>query len=204
MSLKAKEVIMLTELDVINAILATKGMRPLNSLASDHPSLPPAKSKLDNTMNKTQNLGLWFNTSYPTLKLNSDSEIVLPAGTLHCDPVKTSYRTAKRGNRLYNLDTSSYIFDTELEVKLVLELPFDDLPESAKQYVRDAARYEYYLDEDGTEPKLTRFERARGVSWAVFYREHLRNRDVNYLHGNNLTRLMSRGTGSTRRILPRE
>lgn len=195
---------MLTELDVINEMLAAVGMAPVTAQDTRHPSYTKASNKLKTISNKVQNLGLWFNTTYPTLRLNTSGEIVLPSGTLHCDPVNTKVNAAKRGARLFNLDAQSFVFTQEVKVKLVTQLELPDLPETAKQYIKDSARYEFYLDEDGTEPKLSNLRNAQQIAWTLFYREHLRNKDVNYFDGPNAANNLARGRSRLRLPGPQE
>ena len=195
---------MLTELDVVNEMLSAVGMAPVTAQDTRHPSYNKASNKLRTVMNKVQNLGLWFNTTYPTLRKNTAGEIILPAGTLHCDPTNTKINAAKRGSKLFNLDKQNFVFDADVKVKLVVQLGFRDLPETAKQYIKDSARYEYYLDEDGTEPKLSNLREAQNVAWVVFYRDHLRNRDTNYFRGPNYANDLARGRNRQRLPGPQE
>lgn len=195
---------MLTELQVVNSMLSAAGLAPVNSEDSLHPNYLKASGTLNIISNQVQNLGLWFNTTYPTLALSTTGEIILPQNTLHCDPTDSTVNAAKRGNRLYNLDAQSYIHTAAVEVKLVLELDFDELPSSAQQYIRAVGRHEYYLDEDGTNPKLDRLDSARKEAWTQLYREHLRNRDTNYFDGPNVANNYARGRRPWRRVTPQE
>ena len=180
---------MLTQLDLINAMLRTIGTGGLTSADTSHPDYMEALAVLELELAAIQRLGLWFNTTTPTLKPNTSDEILLPNGTLHCDPVDTRLNYVKRGRKLFDMDCRKFTFDAPVKVKLITKLVLDELPETAKDYLRHSARYAFYLDNDGDERKLARLDAARNQSWAELWREHLRNRDVNRMHSPGVQRM---------------
>lgn len=189
---------MLTELSIINSMLATQGIEGLTASDDTHPDYKTALAKLTQVKTSVLKLGMWFNTTYPTWQLNDDLEIVLPNGTLHCDPVDTSLRYVKRGSRLYDLTnrTFFYTLGTTVQVKHIQELQLTEMPETALDYLRAKAAYEFYLDQEGTEVKLKRYFSLQGQAWTELYREDLRNKDVNRMHTPSLRR-MRRGNLSS-------
>lgn len=195
---------MLTTLDMINDMLAASGTSPVTADDEQHPSYVKAWNKLRLVSNSVQNLGLWFNTNYVELLPNTAGEVLVPAGTLHVDPVDPNKNFVKRGNKLWNQDNNSFVIGGPVKVKLVRLLDFEEIPEPALQYILAKARYEFYMDEDGTEPKLGRYERNKDIEWATLYREHLRNRDTNYFNGPNAALSLRRGIGRRRLPGPQE
>lgn len=195
---------MLTELNIINEMLAATGTTPVSASDTRHPSYVKASNKLAVVSAAVQNLGYWFNTTYPTLALGENGEITVPSGTLSVDATDRKINVSKRGTRLYNLSTRNFVFTKAVEVKLIQELDFVDMPDTVKQYMRDKARFEFYLDEDGTEPKLSNYRSAVNLSWGMLYREHLRNRDTNYFDGPNAANSMARGRSRSRLPGPQE
>lgn len=193
---------MLTELNIINEMLAATGTAPVTASDTRHPSYVKASNKLDVVSGAVQNLGYWFNTTYATLNLSDDNEIFVPKGTLSVDAVKRKINVTKRGQRLYNLDTRNFEFEEAVKVKLVTQLDFEDMPDTVKQYIRQKARFEFYLDEDGTEPKLSNYRASVAEAWTLLYRENLRNKDTNYFDGPNAANDFERGRGRYRRRLP--
>jgi hypothetical protein len=195
---------MLTELDVINSMLAATGTLPVTATDTTHPSYVKARVKLDEVIGAVQKLQLWFNSASRTLTPNVENIIYLPADTLNADPYDRSKNYVKRGARLFDMDNNTYEITEAVVVKLTQNVPWEDISETAIYYIKDKARYEYYLDEDGTDPKLTKYETAMHQSWAELYREHLRNRDTNIFDGSSAIRYMKKGTGLTRRLPPYE
>lgn len=180
---------MLNELKIVNAVLRTIGTGGLTSSDTAHPDYAEALAVIDLVLTDAQKLGLWFNTSYPTLAPAATKEILLPSGTLHCDPLDTRLNYVKRGRKLFDNDKRTFLFDCPVAVKLVTELNLPELPESASAYVLHKARYDFYLDNDGDENKLRRLESARNEAWIGLWREHMKNRDVNRLDSPGVRRL---------------
>jgi hypothetical protein len=74
--------------------------------------------------------------NYP-LYPNEDEEILLPADTLKVDVCKhylDGSRYVQRGNKLYNKTRNTYKIGKKLEVNIIMELEFDELPEPVKRY----------------------------------------------------------------------
>tara|TARA_Y100000296_G_scaffold66371_1_gene78391 strand:+ start:17218 stop:17805 length:588 start_codon:yes stop_codon:yes gene_type:complete len=195
---------MLTELDIINDMLAATGTAPLTTSDTRHPSYLKASNTLNRVSGAVQNLGLWFNTTHPELLPNTSGEVVVPNGTLSADPVDRTNDYSFRGARLFDLKRRTFNIGKPVTVKLVSKLAVPDMPNTALEYIRAKAKLEFYLDEDGTDPKLTRYTQFMQLAWTELYREHLRNRDTNYFDGPNMARYYSRGTGPTRLPGPRE
>lgn len=141
----------LTDLEVVNACLATMGETPLNTLEDDHAYKAAALSALSNSSKIEQKAGWWFNSEYITLNPDAVSGyIYLPGDAL---AVKTITRGrppfAQRGNRLYNKEQNNYVWDKGVAVDLVRLLPFSELPFHASDAVGYGAIIRFQTDFDG-------------------------------------------------------
>ena len=165
------------------------GTSGLTARDTQHPSYITANSTLKRITASVQSLGLWFNTTYPELRPTVDGEIIIPAGTIHCDAVDTTKRYAVRGRKLYDLSTRSFNFSGPETFKLVVSLDIEDMPYAAQDYVRALAKYTFYVDEDGTQVKLQAYDRERNECWSALYREHLKSRDINHFNSPAALRL---------------
>jgi hypothetical protein len=172
-------------------MLGTMGEKPLNSLTDSHAMLAAALGKLDDTNRSVQADGWWFNMEELTLTPSPiDDAIYLPND---CLSVRTPTRNlVKRGNRIYNLEGGSYEFDSTLDVEMIREVEFEDLPEIAATYISKKAILGFQTDYDGdvTKAKLLHDEIRQafiGINTA-----HTRNRTANFLRSNTtLARLKS-------------
>ena len=158
----------ITQLEVVNACLATMGETPLNTLEDDHSYKAAALSILNQTNRIEQKRGWWFNSEYTELVPDATSKYVyIPLDAI---AVKTIDRWhtppyAQRGKRLYNIEKNSYEWDAPLCVDIVRLLSFDDLPFHAADVVHygTVMRFQREFDGDGTRyGQLTQdYSRAR-------------------------------------------
>lgn len=188
---------MLDELKIINSLLSTIGVDGLTTSDESHPDFVKARAQIKLTTNSCLKLGFWFNTTYPTFSPNADGDILLPNNTLHTDALDTSIHVTKRGRKLYDIARRTFTFDADytVTVKHIATLSLDELPETALDYIRHRARYEFYVDNDGDEGKSRRYEAAASQAWVELYRENLRNLDISALN-NQTSRRMAKGRRS--------
>lgn len=173
----------LTQLQVINAMLASTGMTALTANDSNHPLYKKALAKMQEVDGEFQNIGWWFNTKVVTLAQNGSGEVPFASNAVHVDPVDTTKLYVMRELKLYDLENSTFIINEDVEVRIMYQLPFEELPPMAQTYLKDYARYLYYLDQEGNQPKLGEYKEAAQRSKALLDREHLKNADVNFFRG---------------------
>ena len=132
-----------TKLEAINTMLGVIGEAPVNSITAINNSLPvsvvTALNILDEVSRELQSEGWHFNTEhdYP-LTRNSENKISLPANTLKIDTAVDRYTdidVLQRGLSLYDRKNHTYVFNTDLEVSITLELEFELLPQQFRTYI---------------------------------------------------------------------
>lgn len=133
-----------TELEAVNTILASIGESPVNTVEDNGVvDAVIARQHLHNTSRRIQSRGWHWNTEtgLTLTRTFPEGEIHLPNNTLrvHTTGADNDIDAVQRGKRLYNRRTHSYAFDRSLTVSLVLFLPFDELPEAARQYITSVA-----------------------------------------------------------------
>lgn len=174
-----------TKLDVINSMLATTGTAPLTANDLTHPSYIRAVAKYDEVDIEWQGKGWWFNTTTKVLQPTGDNELVFSQDALHVDPLDTNKNFVIRGNRLYDMDNDTFTITEEAECWMIRLKPFEELPPNAAAWLRATLRYEFYLDVDGSEPKLSSYLNARALAWNFLQTEHLKKLDVNFFKGGH-------------------
>lgn len=148
-----------TKLEAVNTILRSSGFLPTSQLGTGRPDAIQAESILDETDREIQSRGWWFNTDeQTTLTPNASNEIQLgddvyrvdsaePNGTFKQGTVPLSI--IKRGGKVYDLENLTFTFASSILVDLVRRLEFEDLPETARAYIRDrAARVFFGTNQD--------------------------------------------------------
>lgn len=121
-------------------MLMVIGESPINSLNS--PAVVDAvtaQAVLSEVSRAVQSTGWHFNTeeNYRLLPTAFEKEIQVPA---NCLRVSTSgpdkgADVVHRGSRLYDRKRHTYKFDKGITVDMVLLLPFNELPETARYYI---------------------------------------------------------------------
>ncbi|ALF01674.1 tail tubular protein A [Caulobacter phage Percy] len=171
----------LTTLDVINAQLATLGEAPLNDIEEDHPFVAAGLLSLRTINNREQAKGWWFNKEIVTLNPDATTgSISIPDDAISVDPIDGSHYVM-RGRRLYNPNTSTYVFTAPVRVRLIRRLDFEDLPPSAADYIALSATYEFADSYDADKAKVDRLSLRRREALITLNSEHIRNSNVNFL-----------------------
>lgn len=129
----------LSELEAVNLALATIGESPVSSLNTTgdlHISM--AIQFIYDTSREVQTVGYHFNyeEEYP-LSLNTNNELVVPPDTLSAavSPIDNAYDVVMRGTRLYDRKNHTYTFSNTIRVDITFFLPWDYLPQPARQYI---------------------------------------------------------------------
>lgn len=131
----------LTELDSVNIMLSTIGESPISSLSQDQASVDVsiARQVLREITVTVQQQGWHFNTeSNWVMQPTSDlGEILIPANCvqLDCSGPDVKMDVVVRGSRLYDKVAHSYSFTKAVTVDMILLLPFDEIPQAARNYI---------------------------------------------------------------------
>lgn len=129
-----------SELDAINLMLSVIGESPISTLSSiTVVDAVLARQILSEVSRAVQSTGWHFNIekAYPLLPSLPSHEISVP---LNCIRVDTVYPdqdvdAVHRGTRMYDRRNHTYAFTKSLKVDMVVALPFEELPESARYYI---------------------------------------------------------------------
>lgn len=142
-----------TRLDAINYIIGCIGLAPVSDEDEYNLDVAMAAQALDNnsrTIQDNKGYGWWFNREYNWLMTPDPvtKQVTVPNNTLavyYVDHMGRQQRMATRGRALY--DTKKYRFDMssfattngQLNLTLITQLEFDDLPFTVKDAVAKAA-----------------------------------------------------------------
>lgn len=190
---------MYSRLDIINDMIVSTGARPLTAGQSRHPLYMKADTLLDRVQAAVQALGLWFNTEVRDVAPQASGEVIVPQGCIKADPVDRHCNLTLRNSRMYNLDTGNFEVNATVRLKMVFERDLGDMPLAAQEYIRARAVYEFYLNEDGVDPKLSHYLNERDLGWQALYREHLRSMQANVFDGpGNTVNALRKGVSGRR------
>jgi hypothetical protein len=179
-----------TELEAINTMLSVIGEAPLSSLSeiSGVTDAVMARSVLNEVSREVQSMRWHFNfeKEFELLPEVSTGFIYVPTNALLADTSASTYDVdvVQRGNRLYDRENHTYVFDSSLKCDMVFLLEFEELPQTAKHYITiRAARIFadrtvgsellYKLTANDEQAALVALKRAEGITG-----------DYNILRGN--------------------
>jgi Tail tubular protein len=201
---------LLSQLDVINACLATMGESPLIALDDDHPYVQSALTALSNANTVVQGEGWYFNTDVQNITIDPGTGFAYaPADALSVDV--GNYYVLQRGRRLYDRSRSSYdlrpLFGAgPMQAVIIREIPFTDLPMLAQQVISCRAQLDFQQSFDGDDNKYSKIGGAYTLAQRLLSAENIRQNKVNMFQSASmqeklrLVRPMSRwARGSSRR-----
>jgi hypothetical protein len=192
------EVVATTELDAVNEMLSIVGEAPVNSLDTGTADVLTAKRLLDRTNRFVQSKGFTWNTEY--------GHQILPDSASKF-PVQTNWITAKPrfgayGSRIL-VQRGGFMYDTvgrtytpplsKVVVDVVVQLPWADLPETARYYIQIRAGRIYMNRQLGI-AEMDGY--ARGdemMAWAALQEEDARYGNYSIFKGATAADVLARG-----------
>jgi hypothetical protein len=176
-----------SELDAVNWLLSLIGEGPVNNLEDTGLiDVASAQDDLRQLSRQIQMKGWHFNTEdEQELLLDSNGEISVGANWLS---VRATARDGRdvvvRNGKLYDRRNQTSVFEKAVEVRLVYFLPWDDLPEYARNYIKALAGEKFQKSRVGSTAlhQLSQEDVARAR--VDFLREDGSHRQVNFLYDN--------------------
>ena len=131
-----------SNLQAVNTILSSIGEAPINSLSGTLPiDATQANNLLTEIAREIQAAGWHFNSFYDwELSLDTDNKIPLAENVMRVDLdinkySLSNYDVIKRGGFLFNKVKNTFTFTETLKAKVIIFLPFDELPENGRRYI---------------------------------------------------------------------
>ena len=183
-----------TELDAVNEIIGSIGESPVNSIENPTNVDVINAIRLLGLANRSfQSRGWSFNinTSYKlnpdvfTKKIRWADNFLFLTGT-------NGTRYVKRGLYLFDFTNQTDTFNTSIEVEVILMVPFEDMPEVARQYITSKAAREFqvrYLGDQALTEELARYE---AEAWMLLQEYELDLNDFNMLEMTGVQQLLRR------------
>lgn len=186
----------MTQIDAINRMLRYIGELPIpidmtiDELPEGHEAVM-ARTILGETLREEQEEKWWFNKFTITYSPSTSGYITLPPNVIS---IEGNSKYLKNGNDLYDVENQTKIFTEPVELTVLLEIQFDDLPDVFRTYVvLQAAKYLHtYLNGDTTTQK--ELDTKLQLQRVKVDREHLRLSKFNLIKG---TRLIDRASNPT-------
>ena len=191
------ELLPLTELEAINAMLAGIGEAPVSSLPEAGVTEAfVAQTVLHNTSRALQQRGWDFNceSDYP-LPVDSDGFVQLPPNTLKVNTTCCTDAIVQRGSRLYNKTTHSYVFTKTVKAEVTLFLAFEELPQSARTYITVKAARDFCKKVLGSDTLASITEQDEVEARAAFLEAEADTGDYSIFQSYDVAKVLNRGGG---------
>lgn len=174
-------------LKAVNLMLPKLGEHPVTSLTIRHPTLAIILPEVENEITTCLLKGWWFNTYEYTAYPDSEGRIAMGVDTLAFVP--DEFPCVMRGRQLFNTKTADYKWDKPVKGVIKQTLPFNDLPESAAQYVWYSALCNVYVTDLGMTQDVQVWKAKAEEANTQLAAEHLRNKKYNTKQSPRFQRL---------------
>lgn len=195
-------VLVTTELEAVNEMLAAISEAPVTTLASDTiDDAQIALNTLRNVSREIQTEGWHFNTDYDyPIETDSDNKMPYPLTAAHVDPQDVAkYDLVRRGDFLYDRKNRTFVFDASVDsikCKVTWLLDFEDLPQAFRIWITMRAANRFVQQQLG-DPNASAYSRSElETAQAGAKGDDLRRSDANMLTGSYSThRVIARRSG---------
>jgi hypothetical protein len=177
-----------SELDAVNLMLRAIGeSRVLTLEDATHEDAADALELLRHWNMTVQEEGWRFNSRDNVLfTRNVDNEILIPAATLRVEAAGDSYCTPISfiNGKLFDVEKNTFTWTQDIFLDYVIHYPFDQIPQSARNYIVQLAGLEYIGNEASSSGRAN-FSQARMVAArAALRRTESKIRKPNMLTGS--------------------
>lgn len=149
-----------SRLEAVNAMLSAAGEAPVASLTTQAGvDSTMADQILTETERAVQAIGWYFNTRERTFPPDTTGFIQLPGNVIRIDTNDYGLKHLTiRSGKLFDMKNGTDVFDADVTADFVELLDWEDLPETARQYIiKKAARI--FVDRFVADPSMARLAR---------------------------------------------
>lgn len=183
-----------TELDAVNEIIGSIGESPVNSIENPMNVDVISAIRLLTLINRQFQAKGWSWNIIDSYTLNPDhftKKIRWLNTFLYIKGVDDT-RYQKRGDYVYDFTNKTDTFTTPIEVECILLVPFEDMPEAARQYITAKAAKKFqiqYLGDAALTEELARYEME---AWADLQEYELDLNKFNMLQNSGIAERLRR------------
>ncbi len=173
----------LDKLGAVNLMLAGAGETGVNTLVNDEINdTDVAQLTLDNETVKIFGKGWDFNTVTKTLSPDANGNIAVTTNYLSvdgagCDEGK---RYSVRSNLLYNLTDDTNVFTSEVTVRIIQNVEFEDAPIHLRYFIAHRAARVYQMKQNGDPDADAILAKEEAESWEDVKKNDANTRDLTW------------------------
>lgn len=172
---------LVTQLTVVNACLASMGEEPINSLAEENAFVNSAKFALENAVVNVQSEGWWFNKEILKILPDITGQYIVPSDVIDLDIADRPRWLVLRSQRLYSTADAAFLIGTgPREASIIRLLAFEDLPFHAKRLVKAATVILFQQSYDGDSQKIKEAQTEYAMAYQLCRAQHIRAVGANF------------------------
>ena len=186
----------MTKLEGINICLSSMGEPAINALDDAGVDAQMAADLIDETSRGVQLKGWHWNRETHKLQPDQQGNLNLPMNTAKVDStsVDIAVDVVQRGLRLFDRVNNTYTFTKPVTLELYVILPYDELPQSAKNFIAYEAACRFQRRLLGSDSIDKFLVEARNEARVELIRDDIQVSDPNMLKDNWTTAsIMQRG-----------
>ena len=192
---------LITELTVVNACLASMGEEPINSLAEVNAFVNSARFALEQATANEQSEGWWFNKECLDISPDINGLYIVPTDVIDLDINSSPGWLSVRNGRLYTSDGGKFVTGTQVyKANVIRLLAFDNLPFHAKRLVKAAAVQLFQQSYDGDAVKIREAQQEYAFARLLCKSQHIRAVGANFGQSQRRSEIL---TGAQRLRTPR-
>jgi len=181
-----------TTLDAVNEMITSIGLSPVNTLSVQGiKDVAVAQRTLHNVSRKVQSKGWWFNVDrdFPLLPEEGTHHIKVPEDAISIRCEDRGRHLVERKRLIYDLDRNSYNFENQnnLKFRIVRFLDFEDIPQTARDYIAMRAIRVFQARAVGSPVLKTYTDQDEALAYAEMLREHLKGSNTNMFRRPSMT-----------------
>lgn len=172
---------LITQLTVVNACLASMGEEPINSLAEENAFVNSAKFALEQAHANELSRGWWFNKERLTINPDVSGDYRVPTDVIDLDVDSSPEWLAMRGSRLYDTSKAEYLNGTQpYQANITRLLAFEDVPFHCKRLIKAATVILFQQSYDGDAQKIKEAESEYASAFLLCKAQHIRAVKANF------------------------
>lgn len=172
---------LITELTVVNACLASMGEEPINSLAEVNAFVNSARFALEQANANEQSEGWWFNKECIEIIPDTSGQYIVPSDVIDLDIENKPGWLSVRNGRLYNSDGGKFLKGTGVyHANVIRLLSFENVPFHAKRLIKAAAVRLFQQSYDGDAVKIREAEAEYSMARYLCSAQHIRAVGANF------------------------
>lgn len=165
----------------VNLMLSSINEAPIDNIATtDFDLALQALAFLDTARLDMLAIGWAWNRRVLKIAPNNDGHIILPSDTMRIEQVSVGRFCTLLGNKLFDTNNNTYVFKETVEMVVIVELAYDELPYLAQRYVAVKAAKPFQMEKVGSVEKNAELSKDELTAITLLQSDEFRTSSADY------------------------